>query len=58
MARKPRKSVKEDCRVTIGVRLWEGPAPWARLQSPIMGCGKYLATVVGQAQQLACEVAA
>ncbi len=30
-----RKSVKVDCRVTIGVREWEGPGWWVRFPSHI-----------------------
>ena len=35
MARKPRKSVKVDCRVTIAVREWEGRGWWVRFPPPI-----------------------
>ncbi len=45
MARKPRKSVKEDCRVTIEVRPWDGPTPWGRYQEPIPEHQRYLAKV-------------
>ncbi len=42
-----RRSVKRDCRVTIGVREWDGPAPWARFPPDIPERQRIQAVVIG-----------